>query len=298
MRTTSEKKVSFEGSQNDLDSQTVDVMPHKLLVEAYTIEEIKKATEEFDSSNLIEDYVFHSRISGKNLAIKKIETCSISKIDYGLFNDAIHHHPNIIRLLGTCVIVLQRVLIHYWCLNTLNGSLKDWLHGGLAMKNQFITSCDIFLTWNQRLRICLDVATALQFMHHIIDPAYVHRNIKSRNIFLDEEFKAKVGQTPITDEVALSEKIKVIPESENAEELKEWINSALGENYSFDAVVTLANLARACVEEEPSLRPNTGEIVEKLSRLVEELLEGEEQLIISESSCKPLFKAEATSTTM
>ncbi|KAJ8546427.1 hypothetical protein K7X08_019010 [Anisodus acutangulus] len=342
VRTTSEKKVSFEGSQNDLDGQTGDAMPHKMLVEVYTIEEIKKATEEFDSSNLIEDSVFHGRISGKNLVIKQMETCSISKIDFGLFNDAIHHHPNIIKLLGTCVTEGPDSFLVFEYAK--NGSLKDWLHGGLAMKNQFIASCDIFLTWNQRLRICLDVAIALKFMHHIMDPAYIHRNIKSRNIFLDEEFKAKVGnfgmdgcveedvakaylapeylereiltpsidifafgvillevlsgQTPITDEVALSVKIKVILESENAEELKEWIDSALGENYSFDAAVTLANLARACVEEEPSLRPNAGEIVEKLSRLVEELLEGEEQLIISESSCKPLFKAEATSTTM
>ncbi|WMV17653.1 hypothetical protein MTR67_011038 [Solanum verrucosum] len=351
VRTTSEKKVSFDGSQNDLDGQIIDATPHKLLVETYTIEEINKATEEFDSSNLIEDSVFHGRISGKNLAIKQMQTNSISKIDFGLFNDAIHHHPNIIRLLGTCVTEGPDSFLVFEYAK--NGSLKDWLHGGLAMKNQFIASCDCFLTWNQRLRICLDVATALQFMHHIMDPVYVHGNIKSRNIFLDEEFKAKVGnfgmarcveddvakgylapeclkqeiitpsidifafgvillevlsgQTPIRsgngtegeDEVALSEKIKVILESENADELREWVDSALGENYSFDAAVTLANLARACVEEEPSLRPNAGEIVEKLSRLVEEiLLEREEQLIISESSCKPLFKAEATSTTM
>ncbi|XP_060194441.1 protein LYK2 [Lycium barbarum] len=341
VRTTSKKKVSFEGSQNDLDGQIIDATPHKLLVETYTIEEIEKATEEFDSSNLIEDSVFHGRISGKNLAIKQIETCSISKIDFGLFNDAIHHHPNIIRLLGMCITEGPDSFLVFEYAK--NGSLKDWLHGGLAMKNQFISSCDIFLTWNQRLRICLDVATAFQFMHHIMDPPYVHRNMKSRNIFLDEEFKAKVGnfgmarcveddvakgylapeylerkiiapsidifafgvillevlsgQTPIKDEVALSQKIKVILESENADELREWIDSALGENYSFDAAVTLANLARACVEEEPSLRPNAGEIVEKLSRLVEELLEGEE-LLISESSCKPLFKAASTSTTL
>lgn len=350
VRTTSEKKVSFDGSQNDLDVQIIDATPHKLLVETYTIEEIKKATEEFDSSNLIQDSVFHGRISGKSLAIKQMETSSISKIDFGLFNDAIHRHPNIIMLLGTCITEGPDSFLVFEYAK--NGSLMDWLHGGLAMKNQFIASCDCFLTWNQRLRICLDVATALQYMHHIMDPVYVHRNIKSRNIFLDEEFKAKVGnfgmarcvkdefakgylapeylereilapcidifafgvillevlsgQTPISsgnsteeeDEVGLSEKIKVILESENTDELREWIDSALGENYSFDAVVTLANLARACVEEEPSLRPNAGEIVEKLSRLVEELLEGEEQLIISESSCKALFKAEATSTAM
>ncbi|MCD9558957.1 hypothetical protein HAX54_016666 [Datura stramonium] len=140
-------------------------------------------------------------------------------------------------------------------------------------------------------------------------PEYLEREIlaPSIDIFAFGVILLEVlsGQTPISrgngtegeDELVLSEKIKVILESENADELRVWVDSALGENYSFDAAVTLANLARACVEEEPSLRPNAGEIVEKLSRLVEELLEGEEQLIISESSCKPLFKPAATSST-
>ncbi|KAA8530115.1 hypothetical protein F0562_004824 [Nyssa sinensis] len=317
----------------------------------------KRQLKDFNSSNLIEESVFHGRLSGKNLAIKRTQTQIISKIEFGLFHDAIHHHPNIIRLMGTCITDGPDSFLVFEYAK--NGSLKDWLHGGLAMKSQFIASCYCFLTWNQRLKICLDVAMALQYMHQIMNPSYVHRNIKSRNIFLDEEFNAKVGnfgmarcveedtessqsssshpsswskgylgpeylnlgiiapsidifaygvvllevlsgQTPITrsnekgeGSVWLSEKIKLILESDNAaEELREWMDNALGENYSFDAAVTLANLARACVEDDPSCRPSAGEIVEKLSRLVEELPEAE-QFSICESSCKPLVKAAA-----
>ncbi|KAL3526301.1 hypothetical protein ACH5RR_010957 [Cinchona calisaya] len=358
VRTTSEKKVSFEGSKlNDDDSLNgphIDITPYKTtLVETYTIEDLRKATEDFSSTNLIEDSVFHGRLSGKNLAIKRTSMEIISKIEFGLFYDAIHHHPNIIRVLGTSCTTEDPdsfVVFEY----SKNGSLKDWLHGGLAMKSQFIASCYCFLTWNQRLKICLDVATALQYMHHIMNPAYVHRNIKSRNVFLDEEFNAKVGnfgmarcvedllqdpsswskgylapeylqqgvistnidifafgvilleilsgQTPVTranekggeEYVCLSQKIKFILQSDNAEELRQWIDSAMGENYSFDAAVKLANLARACVEDDASLRPNAGEIVEKLSRLVEELPQGDNQLAsLCESSCKPLVKAAA-----
>ncbi|KAH0984580.1 hypothetical protein GBA52_011757 [Prunus armeniaca] len=95
------------------------------------------------------------------------------------------------RLLGTCLTEGQESFLVFEYAK--NGSLKDWLHGGLAIKNQFIASCYCFLTWSQRLRICLDVAMALQYMHHIMNPSYVHRNVKSRNIFLDEEFNAKIG---------------------------------------------------------------------------------------------------------
>lgn len=360
VRTTSDKKVSFEGSQGTLDGQIIDTTtPHKVLVETFSIEELRRATEDFSSSSHIEGSVYHGRLSGKNLAIKRTQLDTISRIEFGLFHDAIHHHPNIMRLLGTCLTEGQESFLVFEYAK--NGSLKDWLHGGLAIKNQFIASCYCFLTWSQRLRICLDVAMALQYMHHIMNPSYVHRNVKSRNIFLDEEFNAKIGnfgmakcaendtddhqvcstspaaswslgymapeyihqgvispsidifaygvvllevlcgQTPISrpsekgeGNFWLSEKIKSILQSDNADELREWMDSGLGENYSFDAAVTLANLARACVDEDPCLRPSAGEIVEKLSRLVEESLSQEgENILISESSCKPLVKAAA-----
>ncbi|KAK4409997.1 protein LYK2 [Sesamum angolense] len=355
IRTTSDKKVSFEGSQYNFDDPiTATTTPHKMRDENYTFEELQKATEDFSLSNLIEGSVFHGRLKGKTLAIKRVPSDVISKIDYEILQERIHRHPNTIRLLGTCLTDSpdSYIVLEY----AKNGSLKDWIHSGLAIKSQFIASCNCFLTWNQRVKICLDVATALQYMHHIMNPSYVHRNIKSRNIFLDEDFSAKVGnfgmancsgqeaedqesyqaawnkgylapeylsegiispsmdvfaygvvllevlsgKPPTTRDddkedgslIRLSDEIKQILQSEDAEELREWIDGALGENYSFDGAVMLANLARSCVEDDPCSRPNAGEIVEKLLRLVEELGEGEE-LNVCESSCKPLVKAAA-----
>ncbi|XP_050382634.1 protein LYK2 [Argentina anserina] len=346
VRTTSDKKVSFEGSQDTLDGHIVEATtPRKVLVETYTVEELRRATEDFSSSNHIEGSVYYGRLSGNNLAIKRTQHDTISRIEFGLFHDAIHHHPNIMRLLGTCLTEGQESFLVFEYAR--NGSLKDWLHGGLAIKNQFITSCDCFLTWSQRLRICLDVAMALQYMHHIMNPSYVHRNVKSRNIFLDEEFNAKIGNFgmakcveddnenlapeyvnqgviyPSIDIFAygvvllevlcgqkalskpsemgqgnslwLSEKLKSILQSENADELREGIDSALGENYAFDEAFTLANLASACVNEDPSLRPSAGQVVEKLSRLVEEYAVEGENMLMNESSAKPLVKAAAAS---
>ncbi|KAG8384956.1 hypothetical protein BUALT_Bualt04G0172100 [Buddleja alternifolia] len=338
VRTTSDKKVSFEGSQYNFDDPSAETTtPRKMLVENYSFEELQKATEDFNVSNLIEGSVFHGRLKGKNLSIKRTSSEFISKIDVQLFHERIHRHPNLLRFLGTCVMDgSDSFIVHDYA---KNGSLKDWIHGGLAIKSHFIASCSCFLTWNQRLKICLDIATALQYMHHIINPSYVHRHIKSRNIFLDEEFNAKLGNfgmancvenehqwnkgylapefinkgliSPSIDVFAygvvllevlsgkppirrdddnfikVTDEIKSILESEDAEELKEWMDSSLGENYSFDGAVMLANLARSCVEDDPSSRPNAGEIVEKLLRLVQELPECD-QFNVSESSCKPL----------
>ncbi|KAL4388842.1 hypothetical protein GQ457_09G008890 [Hibiscus cannabinus] len=352
----SDKKVSFEGSQEALD---VHLTSRKTaMVESYAIEELMKATQDFNPSNQIEGNVYHGRLNGKNIAIRCIKTEHISNIEIKLLNDATHQHPNIIRLLGTCVTQGSNSFLVFEYAK--NGSLKDWLHGGLAIKNQFIASCYCFLTWKQRLRISLDVAVALQYMHQNMNPSSVHRNIKSKHIFLDEDFNAKIsnfgvencvedetkhpdvstnpatwnlgylapeylhqgvvspaidifaygvvlleilsGKTPIArpdkkggNNVWLSEKIKDILVSENGDELRQWMDSALGENYSIDTVLTLANLARACTEDDPSSRPTAGEIVEKLSRLVDESTE-DEHMLICESSCKPLVNSSTNKT--
>ncbi|KAH6800940.1 hypothetical protein C2S52_001404 [Perilla frutescens var. hirtella] len=344
IRTTSDKKVSFEGSQYNLDeASTYTTTPHKMrVIESYTFEDLHKATEGFSSSNLIQGSLFHGRLKGKNMAIKRISSETVlPKIDYEILHERSHRHPNIMRLMGTCLREGEDSFLVFEYAR--NGSLKDWIHGGLAIKSHFIASCSCFLTWNQRVKICLDVATALQHMHLIMNPAYVHKNIRSRNIFLDEDFTAKVGnfglvkladdqdkgylppecltegaispssdvfaygvvllevlsgKPPTTQDegsgdekcVRLSDEIKRVLQSEDAEELRGWIDSALGESYSFDAAVMLANLARSCVEDDASSRPNAGEIVEKLLRLVEELPE-RDQFVICESSCKPLVNA-------
>ncbi|CAI9277180.1 unnamed protein product [Lactuca saligna] len=365
VRTASEKKVSFESSSQieSLDDHLLPTTPGKLsavVVESYTVEELSSATAEFSSANLIEGSVYHGRMKGKNVAIKCTNPDTISKIKFDLFHTAARFHPNIMRLLGVSsgmdIHDTGEFLVFEYA---KNGSLKDWIHGGLAIKSHFIASCSCFLTWNQRVKICLNIATALQYMHQIINPSYVHRNIKSRNIFLDEEFNAKVGNfgmdecvgegiypeevpasgylcssfpmtwdkgyiapeyeysgvsTPDTDiyaygvilleilsgkppimkgksenkeeNVQLSEMIKVILKSPNNEEkLKEWMDNVLGENYSFDVAIALANLARSCVDDDPLMRPDAGEIVVKLSELVRG---GEEQVIVRESSCRPL----------
>ncbi|KAI3666026.1 hypothetical protein L6452_44664 [Arctium lappa] len=361
-----------------LDDHILPTTPRKvaaMVVESYTAEELSIATEEFSSTNLIEGSVYHGRLKGKNVAVKCTDPDTISKIKFELFQSPTRSHPNIIRLLGFCIgdgnntntiATHDEFLVFEYA---KNGSLKDWIHGGLAMKSHFIASCSCFLTWNQRLKICLDVANALQYMHQILNPTYVHGNIKtyvhgnikSRNIFLDEEFHAKVGnfgmeecvrdqnyseevsssgylyssypetwdegyiapeysnssaigpgmdiyafgvvlleilsgKPPIRrgksenkdDGFRLSEKIKLILDSGNAvEKMREWMDHALSENYSFEAAMVLANLAKDCVEDDPLLRPAAGEVVVKLTELVADG-GGEEEVIVREGSCRPL----------
>lgn len=345
IRNTLELKDELEEPQHPLNDQKAAYMPHKVCLDTFTLDELRRATEDFNSSNLIEGSMFHGRLNGKNLAIKQTNGRIISEIEYKLFNGT-HQHPNILQFLGTCLgDACDSYLVFEYA---KNGSLKDWLHGGLAMKSQFIASCYCFLTWNQRIRICLQVALGLHYMHHTMNPSYIHRNIKSRNILLDEEFNAKIanfglakccdnalenpnllsmrpaawsrgymapeleehgrvspsidiyaygvvllevlsGRTPVNrdskkgESITLTEQIKSILQSGKEEELRNWMDSAIGDAYPFSQAMSLAKIARTCVEEDPFCRPSAGEIVEKLARLVEDLPDGEQ--IPSTGSC-------------
>jgi len=48
------------------------------------------------------------------------------------------------------------------------------------------------LTWGARVQIALDAARGLEYIHEHTVPVYIHRDIKSANILIDKNFRAKV----------------------------------------------------------------------------------------------------------
>ncbi|KAI4331898.1 hypothetical protein L6164_016846 [Bauhinia variegata] len=49
------------------------------------------------------------------------------------------------------------------------------------------------LDWNQRYKIALGAAKGIAYLHHDCSPPIIHRDIKSSNILLDEDYEAKIA---------------------------------------------------------------------------------------------------------
>lgn len=90
------------------------------------------------------------------------------------------HHRHLVNLKGFCIERKERFLVYEYM---ENGSLKDHLH--LSGRKA--------LSWQTRLQIATDVANALEYLHFFCNPPLCHRDIKSSNILLDENFVAKVA---------------------------------------------------------------------------------------------------------
>ncbi|KAG0487734.1 hypothetical protein HPP92_009829 [Vanilla planifolia] len=156
----------------------------------FTLRDLEISTNHFSKENIIGDggygVVYRGwLINGIPVAIKRLlNNLGQAEKEFRVEVEAIGHvrHKNLVRLLGYCVEGTQRMLVYEY---VNNGNLEQWLHGALRQQGS--------LTWDARLKILLGTAKALAYLHEAIEPKVVHRDIKSSNILIDEDFNAKVS---------------------------------------------------------------------------------------------------------
>ncbi|KAL6624521.1 hypothetical protein ACP70R_031842 [Stipagrostis hirtigluma subsp. patula] len=156
----------------------------------FTLRDLELATNRFSKDNVIGEggygVVYRGRLSnGTPVAVKKIlNNLGQAEREFRVEVEAIGHvrHKNLVRLLGYCVEGTQRMLVYEY---VNNGNLESWLHGELSQYSS--------LTWLARMKILLGTAKALAYLHEAIEPKVVHRDIKSSNILIDDEFNAKIS---------------------------------------------------------------------------------------------------------
>ncbi|CAN6180474.1 unnamed protein product [Urochloa humidicola] len=156
----------------------------------FTLRDLEHATNRFSKENVIGEggygVVYRGRlINGTDVAVKKLlNNMGQAEKEFRVEVEAIGHvrHKNLVRLLGYCVEGIHRMLVYEY---VNNGNLEQWLHG--AMRQHGV------LTWEARMKIVLGIAKALAYLHEAIEPKVVHRDIKSSNILIDEEFNGKLS---------------------------------------------------------------------------------------------------------
>ncbi|KAJ4844870.1 hypothetical protein Tsubulata_004364, partial [Turnera subulata] len=147
-------------------------------VKVYKFEELQAATDDFSASCWIRGSVYRGVINGDFAAIKKMNG-DVSK-EINLLTSV--SHSNVIRLSGVCFNDGNWYLVYEFA---ANGPLSDWIYN---MNNE-----GKFLNWTQRIQIAVDVVTGLNYLHSFTNNPHVHKDIKSSNILLDGDFRAKIA---------------------------------------------------------------------------------------------------------
>ncbi|XP_031407508.1 probable serine/threonine-protein kinase PBL17 isoform X2 [Punica granatum] len=88
-------------------------------------------------------------------------------------------HPNLVKLIGYCCEDEHRLLVYEYL---ANGSLEKHLFRRVGC----------VLTWSRRMKIALDAAKGLAFLHGA-ERSIIYRDFKTSNILLDADFNAKLS---------------------------------------------------------------------------------------------------------
>ncbi|KAL3532018.1 hypothetical protein ACH5RR_005539 [Cinchona calisaya] len=154
----------------------------------FGIKEVKKATDGFSRKRILGKGGFGEVYKGELqdgtvVAIKSAKVGNIKSTQQVLNEVCILsqvNHKNLVRLVGCCIEAEYPLMIYEYI---SNGTLHDHLHG------KYLT----FLDWKTRLRIALQTAEALAYLHSAAYTPIYHRDVKSTNILVDDDFNAKVS---------------------------------------------------------------------------------------------------------
>ncbi|KAJ0456713.1 putative protein kinase RLK-Pelle-WAK family [Helianthus annuus] len=155
----------------------------------FTSNELEKATNYFNKNMIIgrggQGTVYKGKLNdGRMIAVKKANAVDQSQLKQFINEMVILsqvNHRNVVKLLGCCLETDVPILVSEFI---SNGTLYEHIHH---------ENTRVILSWSTRLQIAIEVAGALAYLHSAMSIPIYHRDIKSTNILLDEEYRAKIS---------------------------------------------------------------------------------------------------------
>uniref|UniRef100_A0A0E0FMW2 Protein kinase domain-containing protein n=1 Tax=Oryza nivara TaxID=4536 RepID=A0A0E0FMW2_ORYNI len=148
---------------------------------------IEDATSTFDEKRKIGEggygSVYLGFIGTHEIAVKKMKASKSKEFFAELKVLCKIHHINVVDLIGYAAGDDHLYLVYEY---VQNGSLSEHLHDPLLKGHQP-------LSWTARTQIAMDSARGIEYIHDHTKTCYVHRDIKTSNILLDNGLRAKVA---------------------------------------------------------------------------------------------------------
>ncbi|KAI8558885.1 hypothetical protein RHMOL_Rhmol04G0130800 [Rhododendron molle] len=153
----------------------------------FTVEELKKATNNYAEDRIVGEGAYGVVYKGilpdqRVVAIKKSKVMDVNQVEQ-FINELLIltqvNHRNVVKVLGCCFESKVPELVYEYI---SNGTLSQHIHKTFS-----------WLTLDHRLRIAVEAASALSYLHSAASIPIIHRDIKSANILLDSNYVAKIA---------------------------------------------------------------------------------------------------------
>ncbi|KAK1322466.1 Proline-rich receptor-like protein kinase PERK8 [Acorus calamus] len=154
----------------------------------FTYDELVQVTDGFSARNLLGEGgfgpVYKGVLSdGREVAVKQLKDGGgQGEREFAAEVEIISrvHHRHLVSLVGYCISEDQRLLVYDF---VPNNTLYYHLHG----------QGRLVLDWTTRVKIAVGAARGLAYLHEDCHPRIIHRDIKSSNILLDNNYEAQVA---------------------------------------------------------------------------------------------------------